>query len=92
MPGGWGWGRGAALHLTLHCHHHSDLCIKLDSDESQFTVSFIVRGKVTRQCPQTTTVEEKGEPKWGIEPMSSAYQPNALALGKNFRRWSQIYL
>ena len=49
-----GGGGGAALHLTLHCHHHSDLCIKLDSDESQFTVAFIVRGKVTRQCPQTT--------------------------------------
>ena len=25
--------------------------------------SVIVRGKVTRQCPQTTTSEEKGEPK-----------------------------
>ena len=24
---------------------------------------FIVREKVTRQCPETTTVEEKGEPK-----------------------------
>ena len=28
-----------------------------------FNVSFIVRDKVTRQCPQTTTFEEKGEPK-----------------------------
>ena len=26
-------------------------------------VSLIVRDKVTRQCPQTTTFEEKGEPK-----------------------------
>ena len=38
-------------------------CIKLDSDESHFNVSLIVRDKVTRQCPQTTTFEEKGEPK-----------------------------
>ena len=45
-------------------------------------VSFTVRGKVTRQCPQTTTIEEEGEPKRGIEPMSSAYQPSALPLGQ----------
>ena len=31
--------------------------------ESHFNVSLIVRDKVTRQCPQTTTFEEKGEPK-----------------------------
>ena len=28
-----------------------------------FNVSLIVRDKVKRQCPQTTTLEEKGEPK-----------------------------
>ena len=33
------------------------------SDESHFNVSLIVRDKVTRQCPQTTIFEEKGEPK-----------------------------
>ena len=38
-------------------------CIKMGSDESHFNVSFIVRDKVARQCPQTTTFEEKGEPK-----------------------------
>ena len=38
-------------------------CIKIGSDESHFNVSLIVRDKVTRQCPQTTTFEEKGEPK-----------------------------
>ena len=38
-------------------------CIKMGSDESHFNVSLIVRDKVTRQCPQTTTSEEKGEPK-----------------------------
>ena len=30
---------------------------------SHFNVSLIVRDKVTRQCPQITTFEEKGEPK-----------------------------
>ena len=28
-----------------------------------FSVTLIVRDKVTRQCPHTTTFEEKGEPK-----------------------------
>ena len=30
-------------------------CIKMGSDESHFNVSLIVRDKITRQCPQTTT-------------------------------------
>ena len=30
---------------------------------SHFNVSLIVRNKVTRQCPQTTTFEETGQPK-----------------------------
>ena len=38
-------------------------CIKMGSNESHFNVSLIVRDKVTRQCPQTTIFEEKGEPK-----------------------------
>ena len=47
----------------IHCRHKNDSCIKLGSDESHFNVSLIVSYKVTRQCPQTTTFEEKGEPK-----------------------------
>ena len=35
----------------------------MGSDESHFNVSLTMRDKVTRQCPQTTTFEEKGEPK-----------------------------
>ena len=35
----------------------------MGSDENHFNVSIIVRDKVTSQCPQTTTFEEKGEPK-----------------------------
>ena len=41
--------------LSLHCHYHNDVCIKMGSDKSHFNVSLIVRGTVTRQCPQTTT-------------------------------------
>ena len=40
----------------------NDSCVKVGSDESHFNVSLIVRDKVTRQCPQTTTFEVKGEP------------------------------
>ena len=58
-----GGGGEEILYLSLHCQHQNDLCIKMGSDESHFNVSLIVRDKVTRQCPQTTTFEEKGEPK-----------------------------
>ena len=64
------WGEGDYIYLSLHCHHQNDSCIKNKmasaSGESHFNVSLIVnvRDKVTRQCPQTTTFEEKGEPKW----------------------------
>ena len=56
-------GEEEIIYLSLHCHHQNDLCIKVGSDESHFNVSLIVRDKVTRQCPQTTTFEEEGEPK-----------------------------
>ena len=55
---------GEIIYLSLHCHHQNDSCIKMGSDVSHFNVLFIiVRDKVTRQCPQTTTFEEKGEQK-----------------------------
>ena len=34
----------------------------MGSDESRLNVSLTVSDKVTRQCPQTTNFEEKGEP------------------------------
>ena len=61
--GVWRWGKREIIYLSLHCHHQNDFCIKVGSNESHFNVSLIVRDKVTRQCPQTTTFEEKGEPK-----------------------------
>ena len=52
------------IYLSLHCHHQKDSYIKMGIDESHFNVSLIVRNKVTRQCPQTTTfTEQKGQPK-----------------------------
>ena len=56
-------GESEIIYLSLHCHHQNDSCIKMGSDQSHFNVSLIVRDKVTRQCPQTTIFEEKGEPK-----------------------------
>ena len=57
-------GEEEIIYLLLHCHHQNDTCIKMGSDESHFNVSLIVREKSQlRQCPQTTTFEEKGEPK-----------------------------
>jgi len=35
----------------------------MGSDESHFGVSLTMRDKLTTQCLQTTTFEEKGEPK-----------------------------
>ena len=35
----------------------------MDNDDSHVNVSLIVRDKVIKQCLQTTTFEEKGEPK-----------------------------
>ena len=56
-------GEREIIYLSLHCHHQNDSCIKMGSDESHFKVALIVRNKVTKQCPQTTTVEVIGEPK-----------------------------
>ena len=52
-------GRKATLNLSPP----SDFCAKVGSYEIHFNVFIIVRDKVTRQSPQTTTFEEKGERK-----------------------------
>ena len=63
MGGGGGGGRGSLYNISLHCRRHNDSCTMLGSNEGHFNVSLTVRDKVTRQCPQTTTFEEKIEPK-----------------------------
>ena len=62
-PGGGGIGKGR-LYTYRYTVTTRMTCIKMGSDESHFKVSLIVRNRVTRQRPQTTTFEEKGEPKW----------------------------
>ena len=55
----------------------------MGSDESRFNVLLIVTDRVTRQCPQTTTFEEKGEPPKGYRTeVLLLHQPNALPLGQ----------
>jgi len=49
--------------IYLSLHHQNDSCIKMGSGESYFNVSLNLRDKVTRQCPQTRTFEEKRELK-----------------------------
>ena len=61
--GVWRWGKTEILYISVHCHQQNDFCIKMGSDESHFKGSLIVRDKITRQCPQTTTFAEKREPK-----------------------------
>ena len=78
-PGGQNEGH---IPISLHCPHQNDSCIKRGSDESHFNVSLIVWDKVARQCPQTTTFEEKGAPKRIRTEIPSAYQPNVLPLGQ----------
>ena len=58
------------IYLSLHCHRQNDFCINVGSDESHFNVSLIVRDKVTRLCPQTTTILKRKESRSGIEPRS----------------------
>ena len=72
------WGEREITYLFLHCHHQNDSYIKMRSNKSHFNVSSIVRDRVTRRCPQTTTFEEKADSNQN----PSAYQPNALPLGQ----------
>ena len=60
----------------------------MGSDESHFNVSLIVRDKVTGQYPQTTTFEEKGEPK-RIQtkvPLLTNYTGSRCSLKINFKK------
>ena len=63
--GGGGGGGGEGIYLSLHCHHQNGSCIKMGSDENHFNLIFhnCEGQKITRQCPQTRTFEEKGKPK-----------------------------
>ena len=58
-----GVGRGRVYTYRYTVTTRMTCRIKMGSNESHFNVSLIVRDNVTRQCPQTTIFEEKGEPK-----------------------------
>ena len=81
--GGGGREKRAIIYLSLHCHHQNDSCIKTGSDESHFNVLLIVRGKVTGQCPRTTTLEEKGEPKRNRTEVPLVTSPAPYRLAAN---------
>ena len=58
----------------------------MGSDQNHFNLSLTVRDKVTRQCPQTTTLfEEKGRAEAESNRGPSAYQPvlTRLTAGPN---------
>ena len=61
-------GEGDYIHLSLHCHLQEHSCIEMGSDESHFNVSLILRDRVKRQRPQTTTFLKRKENRSGIEP------------------------
>ena len=63
MEGGMEVGGRGRLYTYRYTVTTRMTCIRMGSDESHFNVSLIVRDRVTRQFPQTTTFEEKGEPK-----------------------------
>ena len=83
--GGWLGGENSRLliYLTLHCHRQYGFCIKMDIDENHCNVSLILRGKNTKQCPQTTICKEKGEQERRIERKPSTCQLNAAQSGQN---------
>ena len=67
---GWGergerdyGGGGKGDYLSLDCHHQNDYCIKMESNESHFKVSLIVRGSHKTVSTNYNLFEEKGEPK-----------------------------
>ena len=60
---GYGGGGRGRLYTYRYTVTTRMTCIKMGSDESHFNVSLVVRDNVTRQYPQTTTFEEKEEPK-----------------------------
>ena len=67
--GVWRWGKREIIYISLHCHHQNDSCIKMGIDVRAILIfQQEVMGKVTRQCPQTTTFLKRKENRSSIEP------------------------
>ena len=52
-------------YIPIATLQQNDSCIKMDSDVSHFNDFLIVKDKVARQCPQTTTLLKKKESRSG---------------------------
>ena len=62
--GGGGGRRLYTCRFTDSGHHQNDTCIKIGSDGSHFLCFINFReGQSHKTVPQTTTFEEKGQPK-----------------------------
>ena len=57
--GVWRWEEREIIYTYRYTVTTRMTCIKMGSDEGHFKVPLIVRDKVSRPCPQTTTFEEK---------------------------------
>ena len=82
--GGRGYGGGGRGRIYTYRYTVTTrmTCIKMGSEESHFNVSLIVRDKVTRRCPQTTTFEEKGELKryqTEVHPLTSLLSSSLIS-------------
>ena len=75
----WRWGKSE---ITCRDTVTSRMtpALKMGSDEIHVNVSLTVRDKVTRQCPQTTTFEEKGELKQNriLVPVFTSLPPSGF--------------
>ena len=78
------WEEGEYIYTYRYTVTTRMTCIKMGSDENHFNVSLIVRDKVTRQCPQTTTFlkrkESRTEPRsLGLPAYRLTGRPNWLS-------------
>ena len=73
--GGGGRGRVYTYRYTVTTR---TTCIKMGSDESYFNVSLTVRDKVTRPCPQTTTIWRCGKREIIYTPIATLSPPERL--------------
>ena len=82
----WRWGKRESIYTYRYTVTTRMTCIKMDSDDSHFNVSSIVRDKITRQCPQTKVFWRERRAEVDSNQGSSPYQPNALPLGQTCSR------
>ena len=81
------WVRVTSLQISAGLREKSE---RRKACEAQFSRSQVWQAaQFTRPISETTTSEEKGEPKRGMELTSSAHQPDALPLGLTPYLWAR---